>query len=113
MLLNKELRETTHNANKMWDYILSRPLLPDELKTVDENTTKIKKAIEAISFMGNKLLAREKDIQELIRTKNNLEFSLKIVKQEKEFLKQNLDMLLTSADDTDTDIKSLLSNMDD
>lgn len=63
--------------------------------------------------MGNKLLAREKDIQELIRTKNNLEFSLKIVKQEKEFLKQNLDMLLTSADDTDTDIKSLLSNMDD
>ena len=63
--------------------------------------------------MGNKLLAREKDIQELLRAKNNLEFSLKIIKQEKQFLKQNLDMLLKSADDTDTDIKSLLSNIDD
>lgn len=99
MLLNKELRETTHNANKMWDYILSRPLLPEDLKVVDESSTKIKKAIEAISFMGNKLLAREKDIQELTRSKNNLEFTLKIVKQEKEFLKQNLDMLLRPSED--------------
>lgn len=49
--------------------------------------------------MGNKLLAREKDIQELTRSKNNLEFTLKIVKQEKEFLKQNLDMLLRPSED--------------
>ena len=46
----------------MCDYILSRPLLPEEFKIEDQNTTKIKKAIEAIAFMSEKLLSKEKKI---------------------------------------------------
>jgi len=57
---NKELRETTYKADKMCDYILSRPLVPDTVKDQLKSATKIEKAIKAIAFMSEQLLSKSK-----------------------------------------------------
>lgn len=99
---NKELRDTTKNADKMCDYILSRPLVPNTVKDQLNSSTKIERAIKAIAFMSEQLLSKSKEIQELNRGKNNLEFSLQIANQEKQFFKQNLEQLAKNSHNTET-----------
>ena len=61
---HKEMKLTIKNVNKMCDYILSRPLIPQSMREVTNDNIKIKQAIQAVGFLSHNLVAKEKIITE-------------------------------------------------
>lgn len=86
-----ELKETMNRASKMCDYILSRPLLPDSIAKAENDDNKLKRAVEAIAFMSRNIQKREKEMIELQREKNELQYTLDVVKKDRDYLKKDLE----------------------
>lgn len=89
----RELKETYNKANKMWDYILSRPLLPESISKVENDMYKMKQAIEAIAYMSRSIQKRDKEMTEVQREKNELQYTLEAIKRERDYLKKNIEVM--------------------
>lgn len=89
----KELKETYNKASKMWDYILTRPLLPESIAKVESEENKLKQAIEAIAYMSRSIQKREKEMVEAQREKNEIQYTLDAVKRERDYLKRNVELM--------------------
>ena len=89
----RELKETYNKANKMCDYILSRPLLPESISKVDNEMYKMKQAIEAIAYMSRSIQKREKEMTDAQREKNELQYTLEAIRRERDYLKKNIEAI--------------------
>jgi FtsZ-binding cell division protein ZapB len=89
----KELKETYNKASKMCDYILTRPLLPESIAKVESEENKLKQAIEAIAYMSRSIQKREKEMGEVQREKNELQYTLDAVKRERDYLRRNVELM--------------------
>lgn len=89
--LRKELKETMYKTSKFCDYILSRPSLPESITKVEGETTKMKQAIEAITYLARLSMKKEKEMSEAAREKDQIQFMLDAVKRERDYLRKNLE----------------------
>lgn len=93
----RDLHEAMHNGNKLCDYILSRAVLPEDLKRCETGTKKLDKAQEAIAYMSRAISKRDKELIEMKKKKETLEFEHDISKNQYIMTKKSLDMLISSS----------------
>ena len=92
---HKEMKLTIKNVNKMCDYILSRPLIPQSMREVTNDNIKIKQAIQAVGFLSHNLVGKDKEITEYKLKESKLEEMVKTINEEKQYFKNKVDTLLS------------------
>lgn len=54
---------------------------------------KMKQAIEAIAYMSRSIQKRDKEMTEVQREKNELQYTLEAIKRERDYLKKNIEVM--------------------
>lgn len=75
---------------------MSRPLLPESITKVEQEEHKLKHAIDAIAYMSRNIQKREKEMNELMREKNEVQYTLDAVKRERDYLKRHVEVMAKS-----------------
>lgn len=62
-------------------------------ENVENDMTKMKQAIEAITYMARSIQKLDKQSSEIAREKEQLQYTLDAVKRERDYLRKNIDLM--------------------
>ena len=68
-------------------------MIPESITKADNETTKMKQAIEAITFMSRNVQKKEKEMEEIAREKDHIQYTLDAIKRERDYLKRSIDIM--------------------
>ena len=89
---SKDLKSATNSLNKIADYVLSRPHVPESIRKAEGE--KVKLIMEAMQFQNRLLQKQEKEKLELAREKDSLQFRIGHLETERSLLKRHFDLMV-------------------